>query len=294
MHGLRHSTSAVFMPFPMRVSFGKGATTERKCRWLRCAQISWERVQSMKTFYDPIFTAGTAMESSALDHALEGGGVVFGVLVLLIGLSVISWFIIGYKTFGIWGAQRQSRVFIHHFRNATRLAELYRSCETMAESPARAMFRAGYMELNLILKEREGRGKRPEGDGPAAAPASATEAFENIERALRRAQRNAVSRLEYALTFLATVGSAGPFIGLFGTVWGIMNAFAGIDASKPILETVTPHIAEALVATAIGLLAAIPAVMAYNWLLGRIRSLQVVLEDFTTDYLNIIRRQFFS
>ena len=164
----------------------------------------------------------------------------------------------------------------------------------MAESPARAMFRAGYMELNLILKEREGRGKRPEGDGPAAAPASATEAFENIERALRRAQRNAVSRLEYALTFLATVGSAGPFIGLFGTVWGIMNAFAGIDASKPILETVTPHIAEALVATAIGLLAAIPAVMAYNWLLGRIRSLQVVLEDFTTDYLNIIRRQFFS
>ena len=248
----------------------------------------------MTHFLYPLVTASTEASSSALDHALDSGGVVFGVLILLIVLSVMSWFIIGYKTFGIWGAQRQSRSFIQQFRNATRLAELYRESEMFDASPARAMFRAGYMELNLLLKEREGGEKRPTGDGPAAAPATSIQAFENIERAVQRAQRNAISQLEYALTFLATVGSAAPFIGLFGTVWGIMNAFAGIDTSKPILETVTPHIAEALVATAIGLLAAIPAVMAYNWLLGRIRSLQIVLEDFATDYLNIIRRQFFS
>jgi len=248
----------------------------------------------MINHFHPIAAATQEAGSSALEHALQSGGVVLGVLILLIVLSVISWFIIGYKTFGIWGAQRQSRAFIQEFRNATRLAELFRDADALEPSPARAMFRAGYMELNLLLKEREGKGQRPTGDGPAAAPSSSMEAFENIERALQRAQRNAISQLEYALTFLATVGSAGPFIGLFGTVWGIMNAFAGIDTSKPILETVTPHIAEALVATAIGLLAAIPAVMAYNWLLGRIRSLQVVLEDFSTDYLNIIRRQFFS
>ena len=248
----------------------------------------------MINFFHPIASATQEASSSALEHALQSGGVVLGVLILLLVLSVISWFIIGYKTFGIWGAQRQSRAFIQEFRNATRLAELFRDADSLEPSPARAMFRAGYMELNLLLKEREGKGERPNGDGPAAAPSSSMVAFENIERALQRAQRNAISQLEYALTFLATVGSAAPFIGLFGTVWGIMNAFAGIDTSRPILETVTPHIAEALVATAIGLLAAIPAVMAYNWLLGRIRSLQVVLEDFSTDYLNIIRRQFFS
>jgi biopolymer transport protein TolQ len=244
--------------------------------------------------FTPLAVATTEGGASALDHALESGGVVLGVLILLMVLSLISWFIIGYKTFVIWGAQRGSRSFIQTFRNATRLAELFRDSDTIEDSPARNMFRAGYQELNLLLREREGGGGRPSGDGPAAAPSSPSEAFENIERALQRAQRNAISQLEYAVTFLATVGSAAPFIGLFGTVWGIMNAFANIDTSKPILETVTPHIAEALVATAIGLLAAIPAVMAYNWLLGRIRSLQVILEDFATDYLNIVRRQFFS
>ena len=120
------------------------------------------------------------------------------------------------------------------------------------------------------------------------------EAFENIERSLRQSSRNARSKLEYAVGFLATVGSAAPFIGLFGTVWGIMNAFAYIDPSRPILETVTPHIAEALVATAVGLLAAIPAVMAYNWLAGRLAKLEVILEDFSADYLNVLRRHFFS
>ena len=166
----------------------------------------------------------------------------------------------------------------------------------MKGSPAQNMFRAGYEELELILREREGReeAQRTEGDGPAARPMTPGEAFENIERRLRQASRNAISTLEYAVGFLASVGSAAPFIGLFGTVWGIMNAFAYIDPSRPILETVTPHIAEALVATAVGLLAAIPAVMAYNWLSGRLEKLDVILEDFAVDYLNVLRRHFFS
>ncbi|MCC6622721.1 MAG: MotA/TolQ/ExbB proton channel family protein [Deltaproteobacteria bacterium] len=164
----------------------------------------------------------------------------------------------------------------------------------MPASPARDMFRAGYEELDLILREREGRVTRPRGDGPAAAPEGTAASFENIERSLQQAAKIATARLEKAVGFLATVGASAPFIGLFGTVWGIMNAFADIDPNLPILQTVTPHIAEALVATAIGLLAAIPAVMAYNWLNGRLKALEVHLDDFSTDYLNILRRHFFS
>jgi len=227
-------------------------------------------------------------------QVLESKGMVLAVLIILIGLSVACWFIIGLKTVAIARATTNTRRFIQTFRSATRLAELYQVSQAMPPSPARDMFRAGYEELDLILREREGRSARPRGDGPASAPESASEAFENIERSLNQAAQLATSRLEKMVSFLATVGSAGPFIGLFGTVWGIMNAFGDIDPNLPILQTVTPHIAEALVATAIGLLAAIPAVMAYNFLVGRMKQLEIHLDDFTTDYLNILRRHFFS
>lgn len=227
-------------------------------------------------------------------QVLESKGMVLAVLVVLIALSVSCWFIIGLKTVAIARATTNTRRFIQTFRSATRLAELYQVSQAMPPSPARDMFRAGYEELDLILREREGRSARPRGDGPASAPESASEAFENIERSLTQAAQLATSRLEKMVSFLATVGSAAPFIGLFGTVWGIMNAFGDIDPNLPILQTVTPHIAEALVATAIGLLAAIPAVMAYNFLVGRMKQLEIHLDDFTTDYLNILRRHFFS
>ena len=117
--------------------------------------------------------------------------------------------------------------------------------------------------------------------------------FENIERALRRAAQAESTRLERLVPFLATTGTSAPFIGLFGTVWGIMNAFAYISPDRPILETVTPHIAQALVATAIGLLAAIPAVMAYNYFTSKIRVVSVDMENFSIDFLNILKRHFF-
>ena len=117
--------------------------------------------------------------------------------------------------------------------------------------------------------------------------------FENIERTLRRAQQAEQTRLERLVPFLATTGSSAPFIGLFGTVWGIMNAFAYIRPDQPVLQTVTPHIAQALVATAIGLLAAIPAVMAFNYFNSKIRVLMAELENFGIDFLNVLKRQFF-
>ena len=239
-------------------------------------------------------TDGLVERGSIFEHVADSGGVVLGVLLLLIALSVICWFVIGLKAVAIGRAIRSSRRFVQTFRDATRLAQLYEDSDLIQPSPARDMFRAGYEELEMLLQERSGGPTRPEGDGPAAGPATPGAAFENIERTLKQTERNALAKLEATVPFLATVGSAAPFIGLFGTVWGIMNAFHHIDPSRPILETVTPHIAAALVATAVGLLAAIPAVMAYNWLSGRLTSLQVHLDDFSTDYLNILRRHFFS
>jgi biopolymer transport protein TolQ len=238
--------------------------------------------------------AEAAGGTDVFSQVFESRGMVLAVLIALIVLSVACWLIIGIKAVAIGGAIRRTRGFIQSFRAATRLAELYQNSAALPASPARDMFRAGYEELDLILRERDGRAQRPRGDGPAAAPETMSAAFENIQRTLDQSAQLATSRLERYVPFLATVGSAAPFIGLFGTVWGIMNAFGDIDPNLPILQTVTPHIAEALVATAIGLLAAIPAVMAYNWLIGRMKQLEVHLHDFSTDYLNILRRHFFS
>jgi biopolymer transport protein TolQ len=117
--------------------------------------------------------------------------------------------------------------------------------------------------------------------------------LDNIVRALRKAQNVETTRLESMTPFLATTGSAAPFIGLFGTVIGIMTAFQSIsDKGNATLDTVGPHIAEALFATAIGLVAAVPAVMAYNYFVRRIRVLRSEMDTFEQDYLNIIKRHF--
>lgn len=241
-----------------------------------------------------MLAATTAEKTDVLGQALESKGVVLAVLIVLVALSVVCWFIIGIKAMAISSATSQTKQFIHSFRTSTRLAELYQVSQTLPASPARDMFRAGYEELDLILRERDGRASRPRGDGPAASPETAAAAFENIERSINHAAQTAKARLERYTGFLATIGSSGPFIGLFGTVWGIMNAFGEIDPNLPILQTVTPHIAEALVATAVGLLAAIPAIMAYNYLTSKMTQLELHLDDFSTDFLNIVRRHFFS
>jgi biopolymer transport protein TolQ len=240
-----------------------------------------------------VASTGLMEQTNLFTQVVSSRGVVLAVLIVLVLLSIMCWFVIGHKAVTIGRAIRLSARFSQAFRHANRLAELYEDSDMHPQSPARDMFRAGYEELDLILSERAGRSARPDGDGPAAQPNSSSAAFENIERRLRQEANNGCAKLERFVGFLATVGSSAPFIGLFGTVWGIMNAFNDIDVSRPILETVTPHIAEALVATATGLLAAIPAVMGYNWLSGRLAYLQLQLDAFSTDYLNILRRHFF-
>ena len=144
------------------------------------------------------------------------------------------------------------------------------------------MFLAGYTELaKLSSDDRQGRDREAD--------------LDNVQRSLHKAQVSETTKLETGIPFLATTGSAAPFIGLFGTVWGIMNSFTEIGAQKSAsIATVAPGIAEALIATAIGLVAAIPAVMAYNYFQRRIRVLVSAMETFEKDYLNIIRRHFLS
>ena len=240
--------------------------------------------------------ANAADQANVFAMVLESRGVVLAVLVVLVLLSLCCWFVIGYKLMSIGRAIGRSKRFVETFREAARLAELYEETDTMKPSPAQNMFRAGYEELELILREREGReeASRLEGDGPAARPMTPGEAFEKIERRLRQASRNALSSLEYAVGFLATVGSAAPFIGLFGTVWGIMDAFLAIaETGSAELSEISQPIAEALVTTALALLSAVPAVVAFNYFNRRLKVLNAEMSTFGNDYLNIVRRHFF-
>jgi biopolymer transport protein TolQ len=208
----------------------------------------------------------------------NASGVVIGVMSLLALMSVIGWYIIGFKYFFIQRAMSESESFLDAFWRSRDIEAIYKHAQALNRSPLSHLFVAGYSELSKLQKSHSGD---REGD------------LENVERALLKAQVKETTRLESNVSFLATTGSAAPFIGLFGTVWGIMNSFRSIGAMKSAsVQTVAPGIAEALIATAIGLVAAIPAVMAYNYFVRRIRVLTSEMETFSKDFLNIVRRHF--
>jgi biopolymer transport protein TolQ len=221
---------------------------------------------------------------SLISHA---GAVPKAVLGLLALMSLISWYVIGAKWMYLARAYRRSLRFVEKFWDSS-LDEMWKNAENAAPSPVSEVFRAGYLELVKLRKKRaqlQAENKADEGD---------LGDIESLERALSRARTMAITEMENKVPFLATTASAAPFIGLFGTVWGIMNSFRNIGAKGAAnLATVAPGIAEALVATAIGLVAAIPAVMGYNYLSRRIRVISAEMETFTNDFLNIIRRRFF-
>jgi biopolymer transport protein TolQ len=215
----------------------------------------------------------------------EGRYVVFGVLVLLVLLSVASWFIIVYKWTILRRAKRESEAFVEQFWQSRRLDTIYQATSEGTWSPVASLFRAGYVELSRLKKPEGGAGESAEVEG----------GLENVERALRRASGSEMTHLERLVPFLATIGSTAPFVGLFGTVWGIMDSFREIAVQqKAGLDTVAPGISEALIATAIGLVAAIPAVMAYNYFLAKIKVLTTEMENFSNDFLNIVKRHFFK
>ena len=207
--------------------------------------------------------------------------IVQAVMVLLAVMFMIGLYIIIYKTMYIRRASGESDQFHDSYWRSRDFEQIYKQAQALRNSPLSQMFVAGYTELAKLASDENLRGDR---EGNLA----------NIERALRRAQTVETTKLESMVPFLATTGSAAPFIGLFGTVIGILLAFLEISEAEgaATLKVVGPHIAEALFATAIGLVAAIPAVMAYNYFMRRIRVLRSEMETFEHDYLNIIKRHF--
>ena len=218
---------------------------------------------------------------------VHAGAVPKAVLGLLGLMSLISWFVIGSKWMYLARAYRRSIHFVEKFWDSS-LDEMWKAAQEAPPSPVSEVFRAGYLELVKLRK------RNAQVQAGAKADESGLGDIESLERALSRARTMAITEMENKVPFLATTASAAPFIGLFGTVWGIMNSFRNIGAKGAAnLATVAPGIAEALVATAIGLVAAIPAVMGYNYLSRRIRVISAEMETFTNDFLNIIRRRFF-
>jgi biopolymer transport protein TolQ len=235
-----------------------------------------------------LFSSGSGLllgEATPLDYLLEAKGVVAGVIVVLLSLVVLTVFVTFYKLVHISQAQAQSIRFLEHFWESKRLDDIYRVAEQLKYSPIAAMFRAGYVELSKVKKTR---------DAASGAMHEKMDDSENVERAMQRARVAEQTKLENLLPFLATTGSAGPFIGLFGTVWGIMEAFIAIGkAGKADLASVSGPIAEALITTALSLAAAVPAVAAYNYFQRRLKVLGAEMSTFASDFMNIVKRHFF-
>jgi biopolymer transport protein TolQ len=216
----------------------------------------------------------------------SAGGVELSVLALLLVASMASWTIIVRKYVQLRVAQGQSARFLEEFWKSKRLDEVFQTAQKMTANPVSQVFRAGYIELSKLS------GQQPTSDG---AMSESLGGIENVERALNRAQVTELTHLESSISFLGTTATAAPFVGLFGTVWGIMNAFSEIYAQgNANLATVAQPISRALIATAFGLFAAIPAVVAYNSFVSRIKVLDSQMQEFTSDFLNIVKRHFFK
>jgi biopolymer transport protein TolQ len=233
----------------------------------------------------PLAAAG-AEGLDYLEIARNSGPLGIAVLVLLLGASAVCWAIIAKKWLQIRRAQDESVKFLETFWQSKRLDAIYQAAESLGASPISQVFRAGYVELSKVTaQKKDGEGGMQDELG----------GIENVERALKRAAASEVTHLEAQVPFLGTTAGAAPFVGLFGTVWGIMRAFHDIyRMGNANLATVARPISEALIATAVGLFAAIPAVVAYNYFVSKIRVLDSEMTNFSNDFLNIVRRHFFS
>jgi biopolymer transport protein TolQ len=239
-----------------------------------------------------LFLLGQAQGNTAFSGGVIGllshlGPVGIAILVTLGIFSLLSWAIIIYKGIALHRAHSQSETFLQVFRKSNKFSEVNSICVQLKASPLVGVFQAGYVELNQQVRGGS------QGN-PATAPAKPTvKSLESLSRALARAATVEATRLERRVSFLATTASVSPFIGLFGTVWGIMIAFADIgNMGSANLAVVAPGISEALVNTAAGLLAAIPAAVFYNLFSSRIRVLTSMMDDFALEFLNIVERHF--
>ena len=255
----------------------------------------------MRTF---VFYAQALLQTpGVVDASEEGfGGGILGliarsslpsqiVLLVLVIFSIVSWAVILLKLRQFQSIHRQSSSFIEVFRRSSKFSEVQSVCKSLAKSPLTGVFQAGYVELNAQLRLPD------VSNGPTQAerapPRPTLKSFDALDRALLRASTMEVAKLERRVPFLATTASITPFIGLLGTVWGIIIAFQGIgETGSTSLAVVAPGIAEALIATAAGLFAAIPAVYFYNHLTQNVKEMAAALDDFSLEFLNIAERNF--
>ena len=220
---------------------------------------------------------------SLLSMILDAGLMVKFVLLLLFIFSVVSWAIIFLKYRYYRKIKKENEDFDADYLKSNKLSDILPAAKKYSYSTTAEVFRVGYAELTKINKQAN-----------ESAPGSdeiSLSSMDNLERSLNKASNTEMTKLESALGFLATTGSASPFIGLFGTVWGIMDTFKGIGArGSATLAVVAPGISEALIATAAGLAAAIPAVIFYNYFLNQSKNMVQEMENFSSEFLNIVER----
>jgi biopolymer transport protein TolQ len=232
-------------------------------------------------------SASTASSLSIIELVRNASFVVQFVLIVLVVFSAASWAVIVFKSGYLRKAARQNAAFLQVFRKSSRFSEVQASCSGLPLSPLVGLFQSGYAELTAQMRSQADH--RP-GENPGRPTLRSLEA---VDRALLRASTTEIARLEHRIAFLATTASITPYIGLFGTVWGIMTAFFSIaGAGSTSLGVVAPPIAEALIATALGLFAAIPAVYFYNDLTSRVKAFANEMEDFSLEFLTIAERNF--
>lgn len=227
--------------------------------------------------------------SAPFDNSLFGmishiSGIALVILLLLVAFSIFSWMIIVRKWLTFRQIDRKNRAFISMFRKSSRLSDIGAACELYQGTPLSGIFSAGYQELNAQIEALS-----PKNPGN---PVLTERNVAGIQRALQRASAAELSVLEKSMSWLATTGSVTPFIGLLGTVMGIVSAFLGLGEGTTSIQAVAPGIAEALIATAFGLFAAIPAVIAYNQFISRMKSIATEMDDFSAEFLNLVERSF--
>ncbi len=222
---------------------------------------------------------------SLLSMVLDAGLMVQFVLLLLFIFSVVSWAIIFLKYRYYRKIKKENKDFNADYLKSSKLSEVLPAAKKYSYSTTAEVFRVGYAELSKINKQTN--------ESAQGIEEISLSSLDNLERSMNKASNTEMTKLESALGFLATTGSASPFIGLFGTVWGIMDTFKGIGArGSATLAVVAPGISEALIATAAGLATAIPAVIFYNYFLNQSKNMVQEMENFSAEFLNIIERHF--
>jgi len=228
---------------------------------------------------------GGSFHGSILGMVLDAGLMVKFVLLILLVFSVVSWAIIFVKYKYYRKIKKENDEFRAAYLKSSSLSEVNTAAQKYKMSTNAEVFRVGYEELSRMNASKKEKEKHSDDISLSS--------LDNIERSLANASNSEMAKLESSIGFLATTGSASPFIGLFGTVWGIMDTFQGIGArGSATLAVVAPGISEALVATAAGLAAAIPAVIFYNYFLNKAKTMVQEMDNFAAEFLNIVERYF--